>query len=229
MVGLNRLTSSRLRTGLLRAVLAVLVVSAPWAAQAQQNAKVSREREALRRSQAALRQAQEQQAALTKEKSDLVAEKGKRDEELKRAGSQLGSVRGEVSRLQTRMALLVAEAEQLRTESARVKEAATKADDAAADRILRTERLLAERTQTVASLTALLERSTTALAAAEEANRKLYAFGRDMIEQYRRATPAEEFLASEAVVGFASVRRENIAEELRTRLDATRLVAAPPR
>jgi chromosome segregation ATPase len=226
-MALNRSAPTRLR--FLHVAIAVLVATVPWTAHAQQDAKVSREREALRRSQAALRQAQEQQAVLTKEKADLAAEKGKRDEELKRTGAQLGSVRGEVARLQARVAQLAAEVEQLKADSARDKEAAAKAADTAAERIVRTERLLSERTQTVTSLTALLERSTTALAASEEANRKMYAFGREMIEQYRRATSAEEFLASEPVIGFAAVRRENVAEDLRTRLDAARLVAQPAR
>ncbi len=202
-----------------------LVVASP--AQAQQDAKVSREREALRRSQAALHQAQEQQAALAKDKSDLVAQKAMRDEELKQASTQLGSARGEAGRLKARLTHVEAELDALKASAATDRDTAAKNAATSAVRIERTDKLLAERTRTVATLVDLLERSTKALAAAEEANRKMYSFGRDMIEQYRQATPADPFLASESVLGFAAVRRENRAEELRTQLDANRVVATP--
>ncbi len=209
---------------------AVALAAAPAAVLAQaQDAKVSREREALRRSQAALRQAQEQQTALARDKAALEAEKKDRDDALQRAGAQLAGVRGEAGRLQQRIAELGLELEQLRAASTREREAAARNGEALATRLAALDRLLAERTQAVAAIRELLVRSTTALAAAEEANRKMYGFGREMIEAYRQATPAEQFLQSEPVVGFAAVRRENAAEELRSKLDATRLPAAPAR
>ena len=194
---------------------------------AQQDARVSREREALRRSQAALKQAQEQQAALTREKSELVDEKAKREEALRRADLQLGGARSEAARQQARAVELAAQVESLRAEAALAKESAGHSADEAAGRLSAAERLVAERTQTATSLAVLLERSTKALAAAEEANRRMYDFGRDMIEQYRRATPPDMFAASDSVLGFAAVRRENRAEELRSQLEATRLGATP--
>ena len=48
-----------------------------------------------------------------------------------------------------------------------------------------------------------------------------------MIEQVRTSTPGETFLRSEPVLGFSQVRLENQAEELRDRLAALKLNAAP--
>ena len=214
------------------ALLAALAFSASVTGQ-QQDTKTSREREALRRSQAALRQSQEQQAVLAKEKVDLLAEKTKRDDELQRAGSQLGQLRGDAARSQARAVQLAAELAAQKaasvSERARVEESAARQMEAAAEKLARAERLLAERTQAVASITVLLERSTQALLQTEEANRKLYAFGRDMIDQYRGSTSPENFLASESVVGFAAVRRENRAESLRSQIEAARASASAPR
>ena len=201
--------------------------------QGQQDTKVSREREALRRSQAALRQAQEQQAALAKEKADLQAEGTRREDALQRVGSQLGSARSEAARMQGRAAQLALQIDADKAAAARelksAQDAAARQSEAAAERIGGVERQLNERTQTVAGLSALLERSTQALAASEEANRKMYAFGRDLIEQYRRGVPPDALLASDAVLGLASVRREEQAELLRSRFEALRHAASAPR
>lgn len=170
---------------------------------------------------------------LAKEKTDLLAEKAKRDDELQRAGSQLGQMRGDAARSQARASQLAAELAAQKTasvsERGRVEESAAKQLEAAAERLVKAERLLAERTQAVASLTSLLERSTQALLQTEESNRKLYAFGRDMIDQYRASTAPENFLASESVVGFGAVRRENRAESLRSQIEAARASASAPR
>lgn len=209
------------------ALLAIAMALCVTPAVAQQDARVSREREALRRAQAALKSAQEQQAALSKEKAELVDEKARGAEALRRADAQLGSARAEAARQQARGSQLFAQFESLRAEVALAKESAAKNADDAARRLSAAERVIAERTQTAASLATLLERSTNALAAAEEANKRMYEFGRNMIEQYRQSTPPDVFAGSDSVLGFAAVRRENRAEELRSQLEATRLGASP--
>jgi hypothetical protein len=64
------------------------------------------------------------------------------------------------------------------------------------------------------------------LAKAEKANREMYAFGLQMIEQVRSRTPADAFMQSSPVVGFGQVMVENQAGELRDRLEALMLVPA---
>jgi capsule polysaccharide export protein KpsE/RkpR len=214
------------------AVVTALAFAAPVLGQ-QQDTKTSREREALRRSQGALHESQERESVLVKEKADLLAERVKHEDELQRAGSQLGRVRSDAAHSQSRAVQLAAELEALKVasmgERARIEESAVKQAQTSAERVAKAERLLAERTQAVSSLTGLLERAMHALTQAEEANRKLYAFGKDMIDQYRAAAPPENFLASESVIGFGTVRRENRAETLRSQVEAARVSASAPR
>jgi chromosome segregation ATPase len=201
--------------------VALLVLLALPASAQQDAARAGREREALRRTQAALKQAQEQQAGLSREKSELSAEKDRLAANVKHAETQLGNARGESSRLHADLARIGAELEALRGEAAAQKQAAQASSDALAERLSRAERLLAERTQTVASITALLERSTQALAAAEKANGEMQAFGLQLIARLR--DPSGAAGQADAVLGFGQVRLENTAEQLRDRLDALKL------
>ena len=202
----------------LGAALLALVLSLPASGQ-QDAARAAREREALRRAQAALRQAQEQQASLSREKSELASEKDKLSANVKRAESQLGSARGESARLRADAVRLSSELEALRAESAAEKKAAQARGDELTERLTRAERLLAERTQTVATTTTLLERSTQALLAAEKANREMHELGLQLIAQLRQGGAAP----GDVVLGFGKVRLENSAEQLRDRLDALKL------
>jgi len=197
-------------------------------AHAQDDAgRASREREALRRAQSALKQSQEQQATLTREKTDIAAERDKLGDSAKRAESQLGASRAAASRAGAELVRVTAELGALRTQAEADKKAAQVRADDVSKRLDESVRIATERTRTVASLTDLLERSTKALAAAEKANREMAAFGRQMIEQVRSRTTGETFLRSEPVLGFSQVRLENQAEELKDRLAAVTLNAAP--
>ena len=208
------------RTFLLAAAAAT--VAAPAALAQQDASRDSRVREALRRAQAALRTAEDQQAALSKEKSVLAADKQRSDEALTRATAQFASARGELAGMRAKIDALTAELEALRAAGLAEREAASQRAEQLNRRLMAAETTLNERTQTVASLSGLLERSTQSLAAAQEANRKMYAFGRDLIDQYRNGAPPEQVLSSVSVLGFGAIRLENNAEELRTKLDATR-------
>ena len=228
------------------AALSALVLAFTFAlvhpAQAQDDAsRATREREALRRAQAALKVSQEQQAVLSREKSDLAAEKDKLDQTSKRSTSQLAVLRSDATRLRAEGVRLQSELTRLtrmasELEAARVREEAEKKSaqaqaqaqaQARADDLTRrlddASRVAVDRTRTVASMTALLERATAAVAGGEKANREMYAFGLQMIEQVRARTDTHTWLRSESVLGFGNVRTENLAEEFKDRLAALRL------
>ncbi len=226
----------RLMTGAWLPVLTVLAalmfaLGAPASAQ-QENAdsvRAARQREALRRTQEALKQAQEQQTALAREKTQLTAEKAKLDDEARRSGAQLGSARSEAAKLRAEVARLAAEQELQRSAASAAnadKQAATVATNELTERLAKTERELTERTRTVAALSALTERSTKALSAAEDANRQMHALGLQLIEQLRATSRSDSVLALRPVIGFSAVRLENEAEALRDRLDALKLPKA---
>ena len=201
-------------------------------AHAQEEAgRASREREALRRAQSALKQSQEQQATLTREKFDMTAERDKLGDSAKRAESQLGASRATAARASTELARVTAELSTVRTQAEADKQAYKQAAQLRADELAKrldeASRVAAERTRTVGSLTGLLERSTLALTAAEKANRDMFGFGQQMIEQVRNSTAADTFLGSDPVLGFNQVRLENQAEGLKDRLAALKLKSAP--
>ena len=86
-------------------------------------------------------------------------------------------------------------------------------------------RLAAERARTAASLTALLERATQLLAAAEKSNREMHAYGLQLIDEVRGRASGDVSGAVDPVLGLRQVRIENRAEELRDGLDALKLAA----
>mgnify|MGYP000434842916 CR=1 FL=1 len=211
-------------------VAAALAAAGP--AGAQNDTRVSREREALRRSQQALQKSQEAQSSLQREKAALAAEKDKLDGEAKRSGqalegaqAQSRTLRAELSRAQAALAQAQAELARLRDDGKQAA-AAQQARAVALEQSLgEARRLLAERATTVASVTELLSRSTAALAEAERKNRALYALGRKLIDEYRSETGS----AREPFLQLQQVQSENRAEELRTQIEAQRLlVPAPP-
>ena len=208
-----------------------------FSATAQDDSRAAREREALRRSQAALKQAQEQQAVLVKEKSDLTASQQTLGDAAKQAQLQLGGarseagrLRAEVNRLNTELAALKAQLEADKKLMASGIEAAQQlaqqAAQKSAQQIADAERLYIQQNRTVASVTALLERSTTALAAAEKANGDMHALGLQLIDQVRGKTGSGGLAVSDPVLGLSQVKLENTAEQLRDQLDALKLVRA---
>lgn len=206
----------------------------PAQVQAQDDvSRATREREALRRAQAALKLSQEHEAVLSREKSDLSTEKDKLDETRKRSASQLAVSRSDATRLRTESARLQAELTRISAEleASRAREEAEKKSaqgrlEALTRRIDDAGRVAIERARTVASMTALLERATAAVAAGEKTNREMYAFGSQMIERIRLKTDTNTLLQSEPVLGFANVRIENQAEEFRDRLASLRMPVA---
>lgn len=221
----------------LKTTLLSMALCVCFSASAQDDGRAAREREALRRSQAALKQAQEQQAVLAKEKTDLTAQQQKLSDEAKQAQSQLGGARSEAGRLRAEVNRLSAELTALKTQmeadkklmlsaSEAAKDAAQAAAQKSAQQLSESERSSVQQTRTVASMTALLERSTTALAAAEKANRDMHALSLQLIDQVRGKGALGALTLSDPVLGLGQVKLENSAEQLRDQLDALKLVKA---
>lgn len=215
-----------------RTGFALLLIAMALNVSAQDDAgRASREREALRRVQAALKQSQDQQATLAREKADLTVQADKLGDTAKRAEAQLSGSRSEAARLRAELARVASELESTRTraegEKATDKAAAQARIDELSQRLGQATSLAADRTQTVTSLTALLDRASKALVKAEKANAQMHAFGLRMIDQIRNRQAADSVLDSEPVLGFSQVRLENVAEELRDRLEGLRLLTVP--
>ena len=208
----------------LRLALLALGATLSFACAAQDDAR--REKEALRRTQAALRQAQEQQAALSHEKEDLAGQRDKADEAAKKAQSQLAASRSDSARLN---ASLAHASDELAATRARDDAARKELEDRLAEqgqRLAAAQRLADERARANASLTALLERATTSLAAAEKANGQMHALGLQMIERIRGRDAGADGVVADPVLGFGQIRLENEAEALRDKLEAAKLPAA---
>lgn len=191
-------------------------------AQAQ-DAKVSKEREALRRTQSALKAAQEQQ-------SGLVADKAKLEQEKLLAEQDAGKARAQVSGQVVRLKALEQQTQKLQADL-QAAEAAKSALEAAAgtrekelqQQLLAARRESAERQQAVQVTARLLERSTLALQEAEAKNRKLHSVGEEAIKRYLSRTPSEITGIGDPLFGFNDIRLENVAEELRMQMEAQRV------
>lgn len=207
-----------------RAAVALLAAAVAWPVLAQDDAgRASREREALRRVQAALRQSQAQEAQLAGEKSTLASERDKLRGTAVRAESQLAGARSETARLRAEVDHNTIELAAMRAQLEADKKKSQDRIDELARRLDTATQQAADRGRTVAALTALLERSTTALAAAEKSNRAMHAWGLQLIEQVRSGSGVGAFTGSDPVLGFGQVRIENSAEAMRDGLDALRI------
>lgn len=204
-----------------RFALALLLVTS--LAVHAQDAKVSKEREALRRAQTALRAAQEQQSTLQADKAKAEADAASAQKDIAAAKAQIA---GSAARLKAREAELDALRAQLQAakDAQQLADAkATEHEQALQQQLLAARQEAAARQQANQALTQLLERSTAALADAEAKNRKLYALGQDLVQRYIGRSPVDTALQQDPVLGLTAVRFEDQAEQLRAELAAARV------
>jgi chromosome segregation ATPase len=202
------------------------------AAHAEDKA-ASKDRELLRRAQAALRAEQEQRGSLEREKGSLAQEKQKLQDDVKRQGSQLSAAQGQAKAARVQLEQARAEADQLKAQLETQQSANTQEQAALRQQVeqlrrqlAQTQQVLGERTQANQTLVSLLERSTQALSDAETKNRELYAAGLKAVQAYRQKGVVSALAQREPVFGFGSVQVENVAEDLRTQIDAQRVPSA---
>jgi len=201
----------------------ILVLIASFAAQAQ-DAKVSKEREALRRAQTALRAAQEQQ-------STLQADKAKAEADAAAAHKDAAAAKAQIAGAGAKLKAREAELEALRTQLQATKDAQQQGEAKAIEReqalqqqLLSARQESASRQQANLALSQLLERSTQALADAEAKNRQLYTLGQDLVKRWQGRSALDTSLLQDPVLGLTAVRFEDQAEKLRTELEAQRVV-----
>lgn len=221
--------ASDIRLGPWRRLCAALALACLLPAAAQDN--TSREREALRRAQAALNDTRRELAALQAERAQLLRDKEAAAQQAATAEQARQALQAQHGRLQQQLAAqrteLQAQLAGLRSaqeaEAAAAAQRDRQAATQAATQAAALQQQLAEQKRTAASVTALLERATAALAEAEDRNRQLHALALQAVERYRSKTPTEASLQGDPLLGLTQVRIENEAEALRSQADALRL------
>lgn len=192
---------------------------------------VSREREALRRAQAALQQATQERDALQSEKGRLTQASSAAEARLKAQSTSLATAQRELAQSNEAVQRLQAELQTARQQQADTRSEAQTLLDAAEQRWRNERTLLStqadERLQANRVLVERLQATATALATAEENNRRLHALGMEAVDRFRGVTPAVRLVQREPLLGLADVAAEDAAEGLRLRLDAMRLPATP--
>lgn len=180
-------------------------------------------REAARRAQAALQQAQSERDALRTQQAAAAAQQESLQARLAQAEAQSRSGRARQSQQAEALSRAQAELERLRVELAEERARREQAENAFAQGRAQGEQALAAQRQVTASVTALLEKSTAALARAEQANRSLHRLGLEAVDAYARRTPEAMRARDEPFLGLAAVSLEDEAENLRKALDAHRV------
>lgn len=214
--------------GPLRLLALVLAAACVLPAQAQEGN--SRDREALRRAQAALNDTRRELAALQAERSALQRDKEAAAAQAQAAQQGRDGLQAQLRSLQQQLdRLREAQQAEHQRQQAEQEAAATQAAERqrqASGQLADLQAQLADTRRANASVSALLERATRALAEAQDKNRQLHALALQAVERYRAKSPTEAALQGDPLLGLTQVRIENVAEDLRTQADALRLPAA---
>lgn len=183
----------------------------------------SREREALRRAQQSLRQAQQERDAIVGEKAALSQDKTKLEGELKQTAAKVRGAEAQAASLKARVAQLEASVaeQQKAVAEGQGREAAL------AEQLNQLQVKLADQVRVAATMQALLAERTREGQTLKAQNQALYQAGLDAIELYRAKSPAAFLEAHEKLLGWDTVKVENVAEALRDKLDDARYKTLP--
>jgi chromosome segregation ATPase len=197
------------------------------AAHAEDDKRSAQLREAARRAQAAAQQAQQELGNVKAERDKLASEQAARQQAAEAAQKQQRAQAGQLAQSRQALAQSESERDQLRDALARetvAREQLQQQLDALQAEKFAAARSLDEQRRVTQAVTALLERSVKALAAAEDANRRLHSLGLAAVKAYTEATPEAMRAQSEPFLRLGAVDLENEAESLRRELDAQRMV-----
>lgn len=204
-----------------------LLCSLGLPAVAQQDPRAQREREALRRAQATLQQTQTERDGLRAERDTALKDKAAAGIATQAQAARASQARRELASLRKELDTLRAEQG---VERAQAAQALAEARSVAAEReqglqrqLLAMRRERDERIQANAALTTLLTQATATSNDLHQRNTRLHELGIEAVERYRAKSPAERFLQGEPFIGITAVRIENVAEDLRSRIDAQRV------
>jgi septal ring factor EnvC (AmiA/AmiB activator) len=183
----------------------------------------SREREALRRAQQSLRAAQEERDAIVGEKAALATDKTKLEGELKQVAAKVRGAETQAAGLKGRVAQLEAS---LAEQQKAVAEGQAR-ETALSEQLRATEARVAEQVRVVNTVQALLSERTREAQTLAGQNQAMYKAGLDAIELYRAQSPSAFLQARDKVLGWETVKVENVAETLRDRMDDARYKPLP--
>jgi chromosome segregation ATPase len=208
-------------------VLAVLVAIAVVPSWAQDDKRASREREVLRRAQQQVQQANQELAGVREKLDAAEAQRAELATSVERAQSRERAelagrqrVQRELSGLSAERDLLKAQTEEqvAQIQSLNVKVATLERDLAASVQRSRQAQTEAESRQV--QLAGRVE-------ACEQRNLKLYATGRELIDQCRDRSASDAVLRLEPFSGMGRVDLENRLEAVRDQLDSNKTPATP--
>jgi len=182
-----------------------------------------REREALRRAQQSLRQAQQERDAIVGEKAALTQDKTKLEGELKQTAAKVRGAEAQAAGLKARVAQLEASVadQQKAVAEGQGREAAL------AEQLAKLQAQLADQVRVAAAVQTLLAERTREGQTLKAQNQALYQAGLDAIELYRAKSPSAFLEAHEKLLGWDTVKVENVAEALRDKLDDARYKTLP--
>ena len=179
-------------------------------------------KDSAKRLQQALHRVEQEKAQLARENEQLTQQATAAATRLERLQEQLAAGQRRTGGLVARTAALEKEIE------------AVKADkEALSVKLADTEKLRTETAVKLADtenerrrLEALGERQQQTIETCRDRNAKLYTYGNELIEQYRRKSCEDALLQSEPVTGLKRVEVENLMEDYRDKLDGERLPQA---
>jgi chromosome segregation ATPase len=206
-----------------RTLTIALALAGSVAAHAADDKRLAQAKEAARKAQAALQQTQQERDTLRQQQAAMTAEKTALDERLSKAQADARASQGRHAQQVQALAGAEAELARVRAELADERVRREKAEASAAEAIAQAQQALQAQRQVTTSVTTLLEKSTTALARAEEANRTLHGLGLQAVDAYTRRTPEAMRTRSEPFLALGAVKLEDEAENLRKALDAQRV------
>jgi chromosome segregation ATPase len=206
-----------------RTLTIALALAGSVAAHAADDKRLAQAKEAARKAQAALQQTQQERDTLRQQQAAMAAEKTALDERLSKAQADARASQSRHARQAQALAGAEAELARVRAELADERVRREKAEAAAAESIAQAQQALQAQRQVTASVSTLLEKSTAALARAEEANRTLHGLGLQAVDAYTQRTPEAMRTRSEPFLALGAVKLEDEAENLRKALDAQRV------
>ncbi|MDM7948572.1 hypothetical protein [Hydrogenophaga sp.] len=208
-------------------VLAMLVATSLVPSWAQDDKRASREREVLRRAQQQVQQANQELAGIREKLESAEAERAELASSVERAQSRERAESAGRQRMQREVSGLSAERDRLKAlneeQAAQVQALQGRVSSLERELAASVQRSQQAQTQAQAQQTQLTGR----VEACEQRNEKLYATGRELVDQCRDRSASDTVLRLEPFSGMGRVDLENRLEAVRDQLDANKSPVTP--
>lgn len=210
------------------------MASALQPAWAQTDQRANREREILRRAQQQIQKSSQELAAMQEKANAAETEKTALSVDLKRAQEKERNESGARQRLQRDAQALTVERDQLKDKSAQqsadIQTLTAKISTLESDLSTVTKQSQDTQSQAAAQqarLSTQQQQLTERIGVCEKSNAKLYATGRDLVDQCRDRSVSDRVLRLEPFTGLGRVEMENKLEGIRDQLDSGKLPVTP--